>query len=306
MTGTVLFGINNIYTVLTGQREYLCRIKGKILKEEDTSYNPLAPGDRVVIKLNEKEKDTGMIISRLTRRNSFIRWNKKKQAPQTIAANLDGLLCISSIGSPPFRPRFIDRVLVSAAVSGIEAAVVLNKIDLEMDKSTQERLLDYEKMGVTVFRVSVVKNEGISVIKNWIRGKSIVAVGQSGVGKSSLLNILDPQHHRKTGDISGKYNRGSHTTCFSILHNYEQGSIIDTPGIREIDLYNITFRDLYHYFPDFTEYNGRCSMRNCLHVNEPDCGVLKALESGLIHPDRYESYLRIFYDLKEMEERAYG
>jgi len=299
VTGLVLYSINNIYTVLTEQGEVTCRIKGKTLREEEVSYNPIAPGDRVVL-------EQGLILKKQPRKNQFIRWNNKRKAPQTLAANIDCLLCISSSKSPPFRPRFIDRILVAAEAYGITAGIVLNKMDLGQEQDVELRLENYSSLGYKVFRSSIKTGEGVKEIKEWIFGKTVLFVGQSGVGKSSILNEIDPGIVRRVGELSQKYNRGSHTTCFASLQFHPEGAVIDTPGIREIDLFNIHSRELYHYFRDITIFAPLCSLRSCMHINEPGCKVFQAVQEGRIHQDRYESYTRIYYDLLNMEKKSYG
>lgn len=296
--GTVQQGINNIYIVKSGKRIYECRIKGKLLTEKTKAYNPLAPGDNVSIDPDPLQENFGLITERLERKNKFVRFNKKRQVPQILAANVDLILIISSVNSPPFRPRFIDRVLVSAH-NEIPAAIVINKTDLGISEKTNSRLNAFEKTGYTIFKTSVINNNGIHQLDSFITGKRVVLIGQSGVGKSSICNAISPSLGQRIGEISSKYNRGTHTTCYSAMFGWKENSeIIDTPGIREIEIYGIEPEDLGFYFGEFLQYSEKCQFAKCTHTHEPSCNVKDAVEHGKIHPDRYESYLRIFNEME--------
>jgi ribosome biogenesis GTPase len=306
MTGRVLYGINNIYTVETETGVLLeCRIKGKVLKSEQ-AYNPLSPIDRVEIDTAGAAAGQGLITGRLPRSNDLTRWNRKRQAPQVLAANVDRCICILSPENPPFRPRFADRVLVSAMRTEIPVTVLLNKIDLGAGKGIEERLELFSALGCGVIVSSAETGEGLDEIRKTLEGRTTVFLGQSGVGKSTLVNRLIPGANRRTRDISGKYNRGRHTTVYALLLRGEGFEIIDTPGIREIEVYGIESAGLEGYFPDFAPFREECRFPGCTHLHEPDCGVIRAVGNGEVHPDRYESYMRIYIDLEEREKSAYG
>ena len=301
MKGTILFGMNNIFNVLPNDENeaYECRIKGKILKDSVGAYNPLAPGDIVEFELDINHPGKGMILSREARTNYFSRWNKKRKAPQTLAANLDLLICVTSPELPPFRPRFIDRALISSERGGVPALIVMNKIDQKMDDMVIDRLNNFKELGIEVFYCSAETGEGIEALKNRIQDKTVAFVGQSGVGKSTILNLIEPDINQKTAEVSKKFSRGKHTTCYSILVNNSMGGkIIDTPGVRELLLYDIDSQELQEYFTEMEPYFGTCSFSSCTHLHEPGCKVLEALDNGKIHSDRYESYERIMEELK--------
>lgn len=301
MKGTVLFGMNNIFNVLPvdSDQPLECRIKGKILKDSIGAYNPLASGDVVEVELDVNHPGKGMILSREKRTNYFSRWNKKRKAPQTLAANLDLLICVSSPELPPFRPRFIDRALISSERGGVPVLILLNKIDQKISDMVLDRLENYRELGFEVMNCSAETGEGIEELKRRLAGKTVAFVGQSGVGKSTILNLIEPKVNQRTAEVSKKFSRGKHTTCYSVLvENSAGGNIIDTPGVRELLLYDIEEMELQEYFPEMEPYFGTCAFNSCTHIHEPGCTVLKALEDGKIHSDRYESYVRIMEELK--------
>ncbi len=299
--GTIANGINNIFTVTGRFGTAECRIKGKVLKDSEGDYNPLAAGDEVMFLPEENDPGKGKILSRTKRRNALVRWNKKGRAPQTISANIDLLVCVTSPFSPPFRPRFLDRLLVAAEAAGIPAAVCMNKIDHGTDAEIEERLAVFEDEGCPVFRVSAADGTGMAAFEDFIAGKRAAFVGQSGVGKTSLLNRIAPGVSRKVGRLSEKYNRGCHTTVLAHLEAWARGEIIDTPGVREFEIHGVPSQSLHRYFGEFGIYAEGCAYAGCTHVHEPDCAVRKAVEEEEILFDRYESYLRIYDDLRRRE-----
>ncbi len=301
MTGTIYSGINNIYRVLGDDGKYYeCRIKGKILKDDEDAYNPLAPGDKV--EFFESDDSKGLITSRLPRRNRFARWNKKRESWQVIAANMDSLLAVISAALPPFRPRFVDRVLIAAMQGGVQPAVLLNKVDQGVEGWVEKRLADWESLGIRVFRTSAETGAGLDELKSFAEGKTTALFGPSGVGKSTILNRLIPGIDLTTGEISEKHQRGRHVTNFGRLLDAPWGGrLVDTPGVREILVNGIDPVDLPGWFSEFEKYNESCSFSPCSHRHEPDCGVRAAVEDGLIHQDRYENYIRIREELEEKD-----
>ncbi len=313
MTGEVLTGINNIYTVRPleasqGQpRLLLCRIRGKVLAAGQGSHNPIVAGDLVALEPNPRSEGEGWITERLPRRSAVLRYNKKSRRPQAIAANVDLLVCVTSARQPPFRPRFLDRLLVSGHCGGVKPLIFANKCDLGLDEGARARLLDYERIGYRVIRGSARTGEGIDALVQALAGLTGVFAGQSGVGKSSLLNAMAPELRLKVGDLSTKHDRGAHTTSFAALITLaDRCRVIDTPGIRELDLHDVPSAELRHFFPEFAQPARSCAFASCTHTGEPGCGVEQAVGAGLVHPDRYESYLRTFADLLDLEKSRHG
>jgi ribosome biogenesis GTPase len=209
--------------------------------------------------------------------------------------------------SPPFRPRFVDRLLVSAAAGNLEPVIIINKCDLGQEETTRRRIQAYRSAGYQVVECSALSGLGLESLKPLLMGKMSVFVGQSGVGKSSLLNRLDPALNLPVADLSGKYDRGVHTTSFARLLALNHGcTVVDTPGVREFEVAGIRPDQLWGYFPEFVEPAARCAYSVCRHRDEPGCVVRQSVASGLIHHDRYESYLRLYEALEEFYRDHYG
>ncbi len=314
MHGTILNGSKNVFQVECDDglvRD--CSIKGKILKSAKGYYNPLAPGDKVQVDEKSLEEKKGLILSVLERKNEFVRWNIKKRQPQLLAANLDYLLIVTTPDEPPFRPRFIDRALAQAEYEGIEAVIVCNKYDLPaaQDDVFQEQLQVWENVGYKVIRSSARSGEGIEELSHLIENKLSAFVGQSGVGKSSIINVLDNNVVLKTGSLSQKYGKGTHTTTKGTLIHLQldealmgglkgnQADIIDTPGVRRFLLHDISAENLPLYFKDFKPFIGKCAFgMSCTHTHEKDCAIINAVEEGKISSLRYDSWKRISEEIK--------
>lgn len=314
MTGLVLGGSNNIFSVecddgVTRQ----CTIKGKKLKDVEGYYNPLAPGDRVELEPDEQSEDEGQITGLVPRKNEYVRWNVKGRQPQLLAANVDQILCITTPDEPPFRPRFVDRVLAQAEYAGIEPVIVANKCDLEgaEDPDFEYRLTDWERIGYRVIRISAKSGEGMPQLAELLEDKLSVLTGQSGVGKSSIINVLDSTCVLKTGSLSEKYGRGTHTTTRGTLIHLKLNeallggrqnavaSIIDTPGVRRFVLHDIAAEDLALYFREMKPLVGKCSFgMSCTHDREPGCKIQEGVYAGAISEERFESWLRICDEIR--------
>ena len=300
LTGSVLSSTNNISKVLLEDgRILLCAIKGKRIKTLAGSYNGLAVGD--IVEVIPTDGGKGLIASLRERRNTFGRYNEKGRAEQAIAANIDIVFCVSSPHLPPFRPRFIDRLAVLAECAKVPFVIVLNKTDLGVPDDVDERLAAYRSLGYGIIRASATLGEGVDEIRALLRGAVGVFAGQSGVGKSSLLNAIVPGLDRRIQDVSIKYDRGKHTTTMAEMVRTEDGlRIIDTPGIRRLALRSIDPDDLASCFPEIFPYVEHCAFGSrCSHSEEEGCAVRAAAERAEIHPDRYESYLRIREELEQ-------
>lgn len=312
MRGTILNGTKNVFEVDCEDgivRD--CPIKGKVLKSEQSYYNPLAPGD--VVELDEVSADKARIISLVPRKNEYVRWNIKKRLPQLMAANLDYLLIVTTPDEPPFRPRFIDRALAQAEYENITPVIVCNKWDLR-DADNElftEQIETWEKIGYTVLKISAKTGEGMVEFASLLSGKLSALVGQSGVGKSSIVNVLDNSVVLRTGSLSEKYGRGTHTTTKGSLMHIKidealtggihgvKADIIDTPGVRRFLLHDISAENLALNFRDFKPFLGKCQFgMSCSHKSEPGCAVKQAVDKGEISPLRYESWLRIAEELR--------
>lgn len=319
LTGTVLSGSNNIFEVESINEEdgssfiRSCTLKSKRLKSDKKYYNPLAPGDVVEIEVDDMEDKKGQITNLVPRKNEFVRWNVKGRAPQLLAANLDYILLVTTPEEPDFRPRFIDRELAQAEHQDITPVIVVNKCDLPMaqDPDFQFRLSNWEELGYKVFRISAKTGEGLTELAGFIQGKLCALVGQSGIGKSSLVNVLDDTCVLKTGSLSKKYGKGSHTTTKGTLMHIKlkeslvggihgpATSIIDTPGVRRFVLHDIPAEDLALYFKEMAPMVGQCTFgMSCTHTSEPGCKILEAVYSGVISEERFDSWKRICEEIR--------
>ncbi len=308
--GIVLGGSNNVFDVECDEngtkKVRSCSLKSKRLKVETRYYNPLAPGDRVEIERDGEEK--GQIVSLVPRKNEFSRWNVKGRAPQLLAANLDNVFLVTTPDEPPFRPKFLDRELAQAERENLNVVILVNKYDLPSAQNAdfQKRLSIWENLGYKVLRVSAKTGEGLEELASLITGKLSALVGQSGIGKSSLVNVLDNSCVLKTGSLSKKYGRGSHTTTKgSLMHLHLNESIvggvqnvfadiIDTPGVRRFCIHGIEADDLAFFFRELRPLIGKCRYgMKCRHKNEPDCAFLEAVKNGSVSSERFESWKRI-------------
>lgn len=307
LDGRVLRGINTVYDVATDAGILRCLIKGKVLKTGNRSYNPIAPGDVVSLEPDPATPGTGKITSRAERRTTLARWNRKGRASQVLAANADLAVCVTSTRSPPFRPRFIDRLAAAAEDGGLAVLILLNKCDLDCGEEELDRLDDFRRIGYRVHRCSAATGMGIPELARLLAGRTAVFVGQSGVGKSSVLNALSPGLGLRVGGISSRYDRGVHTTTHAALLVTPEGlEVIDTPGIRELLLAGIELHDLAFRFREFAPFVPACGVAACLHEDEGGCAVRAAVEAGKVHPDRYESYLRVLAELRESGRSSHG
>lgn len=278
-----------------------CRLPGRFRLEDHALTNPIAVGDFVHFSINDD--GTGSIQEIEDRQNYLIRESTHHQkGNQILAANISCAYVVQSIRKPNLKPQFLDRFLVTCEAYQIPARIIINKMDLadEQDKKWISHLRSlYESLGYEVLKTSIKDEESLEQLKESLKDLTSVFVGASGVGKTSLLNHINPNINRKVGDISTFNEKGTHTTTFAkLLPLVEGGYMVDTPGIREFGLVNIDPWELSLYFPEMLDARQNCKFNNCTHSHEPGCGVIEAFEEGKIDPNRYDSYLKILESLK--------
>jgi ribosome biogenesis GTPase / thiamine phosphate phosphatase len=308
MQGTVIKSTGSNYLVKVNGAVHLCRLKGKIRMEGRKTTNPIAVGDIVDIEL--EDNDEANIIKIHPRKNYIIRKsiNLSKQS-QILASNLDQAVLIATLVSPRTSLGFMDRFLITAEAYRIPAKIIFNKCDLlneELLEIQKQTIAIYTKVGYECFEVSSYDLKQIEALRNLFKDKTTLIAGHSGVGKSTFINALQPGLDLKTGEISSAHAKGMHTTTFAELHSLDfGGNIIDSPGIKELGLVEMKKEEVGHYFPEIRDRMNDCKFNNCLHVNEPKCAVMKAVEDGEISEERYQSYLGILngeeMDWKEWE-----
>lgn len=285
------------YEILSENKEvYKGRLRGKFKIKGLKVTNPLAVGDEVLFDIEKGVEQTGFITDILPRENYFIRQSAHKTAHgHLIAANLDQIIMIATLRQPRTSIGFIDRFLVSAEAFRIPAVLIFNKADLydEQDRQILQELSDiYERLGYQCLITSALEENGIDEVKKTLAGKRSLISGHSGVGKSSLINVIVPGLQLSTAEISDFSDKGVHTTTFAEM--FEIGPetfLIDTPGIKELGLFEISKQELGHYFPEMRTLLGTCKFSDCIHVNEPKCAVIENVRSGNIALSRYHSYL---------------
>lgn len=300
MTGLVYKSTGSWYAVKTEANEvYECRIKGKFRMKGIKSTNPIAVGDVVDFDLDDtSDAVTGSIHHIHDRKNYIVRKsvNLSKQT-HIIASNIDIVFLIVTINNPITTTSFIDRFLVTAEAYHIKAVLLFNKIDTFDEAMTDDQLYlqyIYTQIGYECLRVSATESKGLDALKEMMKGKVCMFSGHSGVGKSTLVNALEPTLNLKTKQISDLHQQGQHTTTFAEMFDLSFGSkIIDTPGIRGFGIVDMEKPEIKGYFPEFFALEDQCKFNNCLHKDEPNCAVKTALEEDKIAWSRYKSYLQI-------------
>ena len=291
-TATVVRATGSWYDVLHDGAMLRCRIRGKLRLKGVRSTNPVVVGDEAVC-----EADGGdcVIVDIVPRRNYVIRRasNLSKES-HIIAANVDQALLMVTLRSPETPKEFADRFLVTCEAYKVPAAILLSKIDLQDAEAVAEFRAVYEGAGYRVLEVSAKEGRGVEEVRNLLAGRTTLVSGNSGVGKSTLIQTIDPSLDIRIGEISDSHHKGRHTTTFSTMYPLaEGGAVIDTPGIKGFGLLDIDDAELWHYFPEMMRVAPGCRFYNCTHTHEPGCAVVEAVKAGEIAWSRYESYLKI-------------
>jgi ribosome biogenesis GTPase / thiamine phosphate phosphatase len=301
--GLILKSTGSWYTVKTEDGQILpCKIKGKLRTFDFKSTNPVAVGDIVTIELAD---DTVGVITDIAERKNYIIRRSSNLSKQThiLAANIDQAILVVTLIFPETSFEFIDRFLAGAEAYRIPVKIVVNKTDLYEDTLSgllKELHQTYEPIGYPVIETSVVKNKNIDTLGSLLQGKTSLFSGNSGVGKSSLINAVYPEVQLRTGEISDYHMKGKHTTTFAEMVELPDGSyLIDTPGIKGFGMVNMKREEIYHFFPEIFETSSACQYHNCLHLTEPKCAVRTAVDEGKISASRYHSYANMMADENE-------
>ncbi|HWB90510.1 MAG TPA: ribosome small subunit-dependent GTPase A [Puia sp.] len=299
MQGKVYKSTGSWYVVKTPEGEtWNARLKGLFKLEGITSTNPLAVGDDIDFEPEDREERTALVTSIHDRRNYINRQSPShRMQHHIVAANIDQSLLIVTLKEPRTSQGFVDRWLVTCEAYHVPAVLLFNKSDLYRKKE-DERFAEwkamYEAVGYRVVRMSIQTGEGLQEVAGLLQDRISLLSGHSGVGKSSFLNALFPGFGLKTQGVSGWSGKGIHTTTFAEMFDLPgSGRIIDTPGMREFGLVDISRQELSGYYPEMRELAGQCQFNNCLHIAEPGCRVKEAVAAGRIAVDRYESYCSI-------------
>ena len=308
MQGTVIKSSGSVYGVRAIDGTVVdCRVKGNFRLKGIRSTNPVAVGDNVIFDM--REDGTAYIVDILERKNYIVRKasNLSKQS-HILAANLDLCFLIVTVSHPVTATTFIDRFLASAEAYRVPVVIVFNKTDLY--NNTEQEELEYltalyESIGYRCLHTSTVTNCGIDTLKEMMQGRTSLFAGNSGVGKSSLVNAISPEIAAKVGEISKTHDTGMHTTTYTEMFEFMPDSyIVDTPGVKGFGTFDMEVEEISHYFVEFFELSKDCRYGNCTHTHEPGCAVLEALERGEIAPSRYQSYLSMLEDKEEGKYRA--
>ncbi|MBK6363618.1 MAG: ribosome small subunit-dependent GTPase A [Saprospiraceae bacterium] len=306
LTGVVTKSTGSWYLVRIGTDIIQCRVKGKIKLDDLKLTNPIAVGDQVIIEMEPKE-DVASIVTILPRKNYIVRQSpRKKHLLHFMASNVDQVLLIVTLKNPNLKLGFIDRFLLMTEPYSIPVVIVFNKADIYNEEDM--KLFNYIKttyknIGYQVLLCSAETNIGIDDCKNILKDKTTLVSGQSGVGKSTLINQIQPRLLIKTEEISDFSGKGQHTTTFAEMYTLDiGGQIIDSPGIKTLGFSHFDKKDVAHNFKEFFTISSECKFADCLHMNEPNCAVKKAVESGKIAEFRYQNYLAI---IDEVENQNY-
>ncbi|MBM4412648.1 MAG: ribosome small subunit-dependent GTPase A [Chloroflexi bacterium] len=295
MRGLILRAQSGFYWVETEQGVLECRLRGR-LKKIDNKSDIAVIGDEVeVIQVSPGYGAVEQVYERKTRL-SRVESGPRKVREDLIAANIDIAIIVVALAEPEFHPRMLDRYLLICEYNDIEARIVASKADLVSAAQADAALAMYRDIGYHACAVSAHTGQGIAEVQSWLPGHISVVTGKSGVGKSSLLNAINPDLALAVGEVSGAVNKGRHTTTVAQLIPLSGGGYVaDTPGIREIGLWQIPKNHLEYGFREFRPFLDECRFADCSHEHEPECAIRAAVEHGEIHPARYQSYMRLYH-----------
>ncbi|HQU56089.1 MAG TPA: ribosome small subunit-dependent GTPase A [Chitinophagaceae bacterium] len=307
MEAVVYKSTGSWYSIKDAQQQFWkARTKGALKIDDITSTNPVAVGDMVEFEVENEVIHTA-VIHAIAQRNNYINRQSPRHKHQhhIVAANIDQSVLVATLKEPRTSQGFIDRFLVASEMYHVPPIIVFNKSDLykqkELDRFAHWQKM-YETVGYKTFLISATKQEGFEALSSVLKNKTSLLSGHSGVGKSSILNVLLPEQVLKTGEISGWSGKGQHTTTFAEMFDLSFGGrIIDTPGMKEFGLVDIEKQEVSHYFPEMKNRIQACQFNNCLHFHEPGCAIKEAVANGEIEEDRYVSYVNIIESLGEKE-----
>ncbi|MBN1132063.1 MAG: ribosome small subunit-dependent GTPase A [Bacteroidales bacterium] len=301
MEGTVIKSTGSWYYVRNEEGRIIpCRIRGKLRMKGIRATNPVVVGDQVIFS-SGGDGSSGLITEIKERRNYIMRKASKLSSEyQLLASNVDIIWLMVSMVSPRTYTEFIDRILVAAESFRIPVTILFNKTDIcsPQDLGNMEELIRiYSSIGYPCIKMSVIRGEGIETVRERMAGKTNVVTGNSGVGKSALINALEPSLKLKVGEISDSHKAGKHTTTYAEMAELSNGGkIIDTPGIKGFGMIDIEKEELFHFFPEIFRISKDCQFHNCLHYREPNCAVREAVGNNLISASRYNNYINMLMD----------
>jgi ribosome biogenesis GTPase len=307
MNGVVVSGTGGVWRVRAENNETMAvSLRGRLKKDSAESLK-LAVGDDVVIE--QESRGTGWAIAEIRDRRSRLarRAPGDRQGERIVAANVDQVVVVFAAAKPEPHIRMIDRFLVIAEGNGLDARIVINKVDLADVDEVHARFHDYERAGYPVHYTSAKRDLGLKELHDALTQRTSVLSGPSGAGKSSLLNSMYPGLNLRVGEISESVNKGRHTTVGAVLHPLpDSGYVVDTPGLREVGMWGLPSAQLDHCFPEFREHLAKCRFGDCTHISEPDCAVRDSVEHGAVSRQRYDSYVKLWGELEESESKWAG
>lgn len=313
ISGRVVKAYGRLYWVQAGGRQLLCALRERVKKQAESKISPVVVGDKVTLelladpdKIDISKGDPQAVITKVAPRMSKFSRPKRgrEDLEQIVASNIEQMLIVTSVAMPSFKPHLVDRFLIAATSGGLTPIIIVNKIDLIHDIDLDHFRKTYSRLEIEVILTSVIEKIGLKQFEQALKDRISVIAGQSGVGKSSLLNAIEPKLDIRIGKVSEYSQKGVHTTTAVEMHALSCGGfVVDTPGLKYLGLWGIEATELQYLFPEIERYADQCRFNDCLHRGEPGCGVLDALAKGLIDDNRYQSYLILLDEQKQQEGR---